>query len=203
MQLTIENAEKVLKKYLYQDKNKMEHSIRVAKISKILAEKHHVLVDEAIIAALLHDIGKSMVKSKMLELCAIKGVILYDFEIFESLEALHGKTGAILFEREFNRELQPEKFDRIKHAISSHVAGADGLMSDLDKIIYIADNIEPEKIKRNESTTNNNLLSKTEELVKADMDECIKIIIEDKKQRAQAKGRIYNPMLDNMLLDDR
>ena len=75
--------------------------------------------------------------------------------------------------------------------------------SDLDKIIYIADNIEPEKIKRNESTTNNNLLSKTEELVKADMDECIKIIIEDKKQRAQAKGRIYNPMLDNMLLDDR
>lgn len=147
MDITINNAKEVLKKYLKGNKKKLYHSIRVAKVAKILAEKNNVPVDEAVIAALLHDIGKSMTGKEMLEICANREVTMYDFEIFELLDALHGKAGAILFEKEFDRKSNPEKFDRIKHAIASHVAGADDKMNTLDKIVYVADNIEPQKKK--------------------------------------------------------
>lgn len=208
MDITINNAKEVLKKYLKGNKKKLYHSIRVAKVAKILAEKNNVPVDEAVIAALLHDIGKSMTGKEMLEICANREVTMYDFEIFELLDALHGKAGAILFEKEFDRESNPEKFDRIQHAISSHVAGADDKMNMLDKIVYVADNIEPQKEKRNHSnetenqTETDSLLSKIENGEIADLDTCIQILIEGKKQRAEKRGMECNPLVDNILNTD-
>lgn len=202
------NAKEVLKKYLKGNKKKLYHSIRVAKVAKILAEKNNVPVDEAVIAALLHDIGKSMTGKEMLEICANREVTMYDFEIFELLDALHGKAGAILFEKEFDRKSNPEKFDRIKHAIASHVAGADDKMNTLDKIVYVADNIEPQKEKRNHSneaenqTETESLLSKIENGEIADLDTCIQILIEGKKQRAEKRGMECNPLVDNILNTD-
>ena len=202
------NAKEVLKKYLKGNKKKLYHSIRVAKVAKILAEKNNVPVDEAVIAALLHDIGKSMTGKEMLEICANREVTMYDFEIFELLDALHGKAGAILFEKEFDRKSNPEKFDRIKHAIASHVAGADDKMNTLDKIVYVADNIEPQKEKRNHSketenqTETDSLLSKIENGEIADLDTCIQILIEGKKQRAEKRGMECNPLVDNILNTD-
>ena len=208
MDITINNAKEVLKKYLKGNKKKLYHSIRVAKVAKILAEKNNVPVDEAVIAALLHDIGKSMTGKEMLEICANREVTMYDFEIFELLDALHGKAGAILFEKEFDRKSNPEKFDRIKHAIASHVAGADDKMNTLDKIVYVADNIEPQKKKRNHSketenqTETDSLLSKIENGEIADLDTCIQILIEGKKQRAEKRGMECNPLVDNILNTD-
>lgn len=208
MDITINNAKEVLKKYLKGNKKKLYHSIRVAKVAKILAEKNNVPVDEAVIAALLHDIGKSMTGKEMLEICANREVTMYDFEIFELLDALHGKAGAILFEKEFDRKSNPEKFDRIKHAIASHVAGADDKMNTLDKIVYVADNIEPQKEKRNHSNETENqtetesLLSKIENGEIADLDTCIQILIEGKKQRAEKRGMECNPLVDNILNTD-
>lgn len=208
MNITINNAREVLKKYLTENKKKLDHSIRVAEVAKILAEKNNVPVDEAVIASLLHDIGKSMTNQEMLALCASKEGIMYDFDIFQSPGALHGKAGAILFEKEFNRDSNPEKFDRIKHAISSHVAGADDKMTELDKIVYVADNIEPQKEKRNHSketenqTETDSLLSKIENGEIADLDTCIQILIEGKKQRAEKRGMECNPLVDNILNTD-
>ena len=208
MNITINNAREVLKKYLTENKKKLDHSIRVAEVAKILAEKNNVPVDEAVIASLLHDIGKSMTNKEMLALCASKEVTMYDFDIFQSPGALHGKAGAILFEKEFDRDSNPEKFDRIKHAISSHVAGADDKMTELDKIVYVADNIEPQKEKRNHSketenqTETDSLLSKIENGEIADLDTCIQILIEGKKQRAEKRGMECNPLVDNILNTD-
>ena len=208
MDITINNAKEVLKKYLKGNKKKLYHSIRVAKVAKILAEKNNVPVDEAVIAALLHDIGKSMTGKEMLEICANREVTMYDFEIFELLDALHGKAGAILFEKEFDRKSNPEKFDRIKHAIASHVAGADDKMNTLDKIVYVADNIETKKEKRNHSketenqTETDSLLSKIENGEIADLDTCIQILIEGKKQRAEKRGMECNPLVDNIFNTD-
>lgn len=202
------NAKEVLKKYLKGNKKKLYHSIRVAKVAKILAEKNNVPVDEAVIAALLHDIGKSMNGKEMLEICANREVTMYDFEIFALLNSLHGKAGAILFEKEFDRKSNPEKFDRIQHAISSHAAGADDKMNMLDKIVYVADNIEPEKEKRNHSqetenqTETESLLSKILNGEIADLDTSIQILIEGKKQRAEKRGMECNPLVDNILNTD-
>lgn len=208
MEITINNAKKVLKKYLTENRKKLYHSIRVAKVAKILAEKNEVPVDEAVIASLLHDIGKTMTPQEMLAFCASREITMYDFEIFQAPGALHGKVSAILFEEEFDRNSDPEKFDRIQHAISSHVAGADDKMTELDKIVYVADNIEPEKEKRNHSketenqTETDSLLSKIENGEIENLDDCIQIIIEGKKERAKNRGLPCNPLVDNILNTD-
>ena len=223
MDITKKNALIVLKKYLG-DKNqeKFEHSIRVAKICKILAEKWDVsLKDDAIIAGLLHDIGKSMNKQNLLSLCIRKNLTVYDFELFETPMALHGKVSSLLFEDEFNpqQENQPstksedsvnlktkndcnqklvnelenkelERFERISHAISCHVSG-DENMNLLDKILFIADNVEPER--------KNATLSKIQSDIISNPDECIKIIIDDKISRSIKRKRKFNPLLRSTL----
>lgn len=199
MKITIENAKKVLIKYLGKNTEKVNHSIRVAEIAKKLAEKCGENVKEAVIAALLHDIGKSMNEQEMLNLCLRKETTVYDFELYGYTMALHGKVGAIIFEQEFDKSIDPIAFDRIKQAISYHVAGGEEHMSKLDKIIYIADNIEAKKQKRYENKNIRNLVDKLENNEKTDIDEYVKIIIEEKKKRAKQEGRIVNPLVDNIL----
>lgn len=199
MKITIENAKKVLIKYLGKNTEKVNHSIRVAEIAKKLAEKCGENVKEAVIAALLHDIGKSMNEQEMLNLCLRKETTVYDFELYGYTMALHGKVGAIIFEQEFDKSIDPIAFDRIKQAISYHVAGGEEHMSKLDKIIYIADNIEAKKQKRYENKNIRNLVGKLENNEKIDIDEYVKIIIEEKKKRAKQEGRIVNPLVDNIL----
>ena len=92
MEITINNAKKVLKKYLAENRKKLYHSIRVAKVAKILAEKNGVPVDEAVIASLLHDIGKTMTPQEMLAFCASREITMYDFEIFQAPGALQWKS---------------------------------------------------------------------------------------------------------------
>ncbi len=199
MKITIENAKKVLIKYLGKNTEKVNHSIRVAEIAKKLAEKCGENVKEAVIAALLHDIGKSMNEQEMLNLCLRRETTLYDFELYSYTMALHGKVGAIIFKQEFDKSIDPIAFDRIKQAISYHVAGGEEHMSKLDKIIYIADNIEAKKQKRYENKNIRNLVGKLENNEKIDIDEFVKIIIEEKKKRAKQEGRTVNPLVDNIL----
>ena len=178
LEITIENAYKILKKYLEcSNPNKFEHSIRVAGTCKILAKKW-------------------CSSEKMLSLCLQKNLPLYDFELFETPKALHGKVGAILFESEFNNK-DIKKFNAISHAISSHTTGNE-TMNLLDKITFIADNIEP---KKDEELFN---------LIKHDNtnspNEYIKMIIKKKLKRAKENHRIPNPLLKctkNSLKDER
>lgn len=196
MEITIQNALEILKKYL-QGKNqkKFEHSIRVARTSKMIAEKCNVSVEDSIIAGLLHDIGKGLNRWQALGLITRKNIDIYDFELFETHEALHGKISALLFEEEFdNTEI--ERFKNISHAISYHVAGGEDKMTPLDKILYIADNAEPEKnIEFYQQLSNEDTI---------DMNKWVKKVIKDKQSRAVQKQRIQNPLIDATLenLDD-
>lgn len=191
MDITVKNAFATLKKYLeFKNPNKFNHSIRVAKTSKMLAEKWNAPVKDAIIAGLLHDIGKSMNKREMLSLCVRNGVTIYDFELLENLTALHGKVSSLLFEEEFDSD-DKESFDSISHAIASHVAG-DEQMSILDKVVFIADNVEPYR--------KNNILSRIQSGEITSPDECIKLIIKGKTERSKQNNRELNPLL-NCTLD--
>lgn len=190
MKITIKNAIIILKKYLEKtDKSRFEHSIRVAQTSEILAKKWNAPIEDAIIAGLLHDIGKALNKNEILSLCVRNGVTIYDFEILENIEALHGKVSALLFENEFDKD-DTERFTTISHAISSHVTG-DDTMSLLDKIIFIADNVEPERF--------NNLLLRVQSNEIDSPNECIQIIINDKIERAKKRKQEHNPLLNNTL----
>lgn len=191
MEISIENAKKILEKYLkQQDEEKYKHSLRVATVSKILAEKWNVPPEDCIIAGLLHDIGKGLSKQEMLNLCFQNNITMYDFEIFETPKALHGRISALLFEKEFDKK-DIERFNSISHAISYHVAGGNEKMSDLDKIIYIADNIEPKK--------NSRLYKEMLNQETPQMDGWVKNIINIKKQKSKKMNRVYNPLIDATL----
>lgn len=170
-------------------------------VCRILADKWDAsLKNDAIIAGLLHDIGKSMSRLELLHFCTEHNVTMYDFEIFDNLTALHGKASSILFEEEFGslllktkfpdektKEKEMQRFHAISHAIACHVAGNDS-MNLLDKIVFIADNIEPEK--------GNSILSKIKCGQINHPNACIEEIIQDKLKRAYEKNRVYNPYFD-------
>lgn len=191
MEINVENAHLVLKKYLEgTNQKKYEHSIRVAKISEILAKKWGVSASDAVIAALLHDIGKSMSKQQMLSLCVRNNITIYDFELWENVTALHGRISSLLFEEEFQGN-DRKRIELISHAISSHIAG-DEKMSLLDKIIFIADNLDLKE-------ENKEILEQIQSGQIDNPDDCIRRIIKQKIQKSQKKGWQHNPLLDATL----
>ncbi|MBR3697261.1 MAG: HD domain-containing protein [Clostridia bacterium] len=198
IELSVKNARIVLYKYLGSNQKRLLHSERVAKISVELAKKYHVSQIEAAIAGLLHDIGKALQDTNlnygksynvaMLEYCLRNNITMYDFELFDNISALHGRISGSFFEKEFGEEEDKDAFNRIKMAIERHVAGSEEMCL-LDKIIFIADNVEPDK-------KDHYLLSSLTNGEK-DIDGVIKEIITNKKNRAMRKKLPYNPLLDS------
>ncbi|MDR2357554.1 MAG: nicotinate (nicotinamide) nucleotide adenylyltransferase [Oscillospiraceae bacterium] len=86
-------------------------------------------------AAILHDVTKRLDAVEQMELCERYGICVDDVER-EYTKLLHSKTGAAVARAEFCVS------DAVYNAIMWHTTGRAG-MTMLDKIIYIADYIEP------------------------------------------------------------
>ena len=89
-------------------------------------------------AGLLHDCAKSIPNDEKLELCKKYGIIVSDVER-ENPSLLHAKLGAYIA-----REKYGVMDDEVLHAIYVHTTGEPG-MSTLDKILFVADYIEPNR----------------------------------------------------------
>ena len=113
-----------------------EHTLGVSDTAQHLAKIHGYDCAKAALAGLLHDCAKYMADDKKIALCREYGVSISDAE-YKNPSLLHAKCGAILAEHEY----QIIDFD-ILHAIRVHTTGVPD-MSLLDKIIFIADYIEP------------------------------------------------------------
>lgn len=96
-----------------------EHSIRTMEEAEKLAVHHGINVEKVKIAALLHDCGKKMTKGQ------------------DSLT--HSKTG-----RDLARDVFGVNDIEILNAIAYHTTGREN-MTMLDKIVFIADKIEPKR----------------------------------------------------------
>ena len=102
-----------------------------------LAKHYGVNETHAARAALLHDITKALDGPLQLTLCRGYGIVLDDFS-FQNPKTLHALTGSVVAERIFGED--PE----VVAAICSHTTGkAD--MNLLEKIIYVADYMEPNR----------------------------------------------------------
>lgn len=127
---------KDLKKKL--TKSRYEHTLGVEYISVALAMRYHAEFYDAEVAGLMHDCakGKHMYASEMLKLCK-----QYQLEISETEEKdpylLHGKLGAYFCENKYKIK-NPE----ILSAIIWHTTGRPD-MTLLEKIVFVADYIEP------------------------------------------------------------
>ena len=101
----------------------------------LLAARWSVDADDAREAAILHDITKKLTPEENLKVLAEHEVGIKSFKPGEE-KLLHSKTGAVLAENEFGVTKE------VADAIMWHTTGRPG-MSTLEKIIYLADYIEP------------------------------------------------------------
>ena len=85
---------------------------------------------------MLHDCAKCLSDKKMQELCEKGGIFLSDFEK-RNLFLMHGRVGAYLAKEKYGIENED-----IINAIAWHTTGREN-MSLLEKIIFVADYIEP------------------------------------------------------------
>lgn len=118
--------------------SRYEHVLRVAELAKVIAKRYGVSEQDAEQAALYHDIAKCMDKETLRELLKETGA---DKRLFHFHHELwHGPVGAMIAEREFG-----VKNPDVLNAVRYHTTGRAG-MSSLEKVIFIADLIEPGRI---------------------------------------------------------
>lgn len=102
-----------------------------------LALRYGADIHKARVAALLHDCTKKLLEDDQLALCEKYGIGLDDIER-HALKLLHSKTGAAVARDIFGVD------DEIYTAIYWHTTGHAN-MTKLEKIIYLADYIEPNR----------------------------------------------------------
>ncbi len=112
------------------------HSVNTMKEAVRLAEHYGEDVEAAAIAGLLHDCGKNLNDEQTLEYCSNYGITLSRLEQ-NQVFLMHGAVGALIAREKYRVENV-----YILNAIKYHTTGY-GDMSMLDKIILLADYIEP------------------------------------------------------------
>ena len=132
--MEINEIRKKLKKEL--DKSRYEHTIGVMFTAGSLAMAHGYDFEKAMLAGLLHDCAKCRSTSDKIDLCKKHDILISPAER-ENPGLLHAKAGMVLAQ-----ECYEVTDPQILHAIKVHTTGEPD-MNILDKIIYIADYIEP------------------------------------------------------------
>ena len=119
---------------------RFEHSVSVSFTCTALAMRYGYDIQKAELAGLMHDCAKRFTDSELIRKCQKHGVALTEAEI-KAPAVIHAKYGAYLAENKYGIQ-DPE----IISAIACHTTGKPD-MSTLDKILYIADYIEPRRDK--------------------------------------------------------
>ena len=118
-------------------KKRVAHVVGCSETAKELAIIHGADPVDAERAGILHDITKALTGADQLRLCEEYGIIISEFER-EHTKLLHAVTGAAVAEKVFGEN------EAVCQAIRWHTSGrAD--MTVLEKIIYIADYMEPNR----------------------------------------------------------
>lgn len=167
-----------LKKEL--DEDRYQHTLGVMYTSASMAMRYGADVTQALLAGLLHDCAKCIPGDKKIHLCEKYGLPVSDVE-YENPGLLHARLGAYLAEKKYHIHDQ-----EIIHAISSHTTGRPG-MSLLEKIVYIADYIEPG---RRELPN----MKEVRPLAFKDIDQCLYRILEDSLVYLNSRNISVDPM---------
>ena len=115
---------------------RFQHTLGVEFTAAAMAMKYGLSVYNAQIAGLLHDCAKCLSDEKLIKICNKNNLPVSDVEK-RNPYLLHGKAGAFLAKSEYGIDDQD-----VLNAIEWHTTGRPG-MSDLEKIVFIADYIEP------------------------------------------------------------
>lgn len=124
-----EQVKPLMSDYRYQ------HTLRVVDTAKKIANANHYPYPYKVyVAAMYHDIGKEMNEKQILSL-----VKTYDHHRYPTIHTLHGIASSIYAQQHFNITDQ-----EVIDAIANHVVPPKECTT-LDKIIYLADKLEPSR----------------------------------------------------------
>lgn len=148
-----------------QEPARFEHTMGVSYTAAALAMRYGYDIKKAQLAGLLHDCAKHYSEDKILQSCEKYNISMTDVEK-QNPFLLHAKLGAFLAMHKYHVE-----DEEIIGAILVHTTGKPD-MTLLDKILYVADYIEPGRDKAPN-------LEEIRKLAFTDLDEALRRILED------------------------
>lgn len=180
----MKKIKKYLKKHLTKDR--YHHTLGVAYTAVAMAMRYNPdiknsdFIKKAEIAGLLHDCAKCMDNDKKLKICDRNNIPYTEFEASHPY-LLHGKVGAYIARTKF--DISDED---ILQAIAWHTTGRPE-MSLLEKIVFIADYIEPARRPIPE-------LDEIRQLAFIDIDKTMEKILLNTLKYLEAKGNPIDKM---------
>lgn len=162
------------------DTKRYEHTQGVAYTSAALAMRYGEDVQKAELAGLLHDCAKCLDNEKRLHICKKNEISISEAEQRNPF-LLHAKVGGHLAKTKYKVDDED-----VVNAITYHTTGRPG-MSLLEKIVYIADYIEPGR----ENAPN---LDEIRGLCFKDIDEALLRILEDSLAHLKESKKEIDPM---------
>ncbi|HRY12128.1 MAG TPA: bis(5'-nucleosyl)-tetraphosphatase (symmetrical) YqeK [Syntrophomonadaceae bacterium] len=170
-------AERIVKNRLSQ--KRYEHSVEVARTAERMAMAAGLDPGKAYVTGILHDYAKNLSDGQLLEVARQAGLITDSIEE-ESPCLLHASVGAYLLETGLGiRDVE------ILSAVRAHTLGS-MRMNTLDKIIYLADMIEPTR----QSYPG---LERLRQLVEQDLDTAMLFGLESTIRHCLDRGRLLHP----------
>lgn len=164
------------------DEERYQHTLGVMYTSAALAMRHCCDMEQALLAGLLHDCAKCIPNEEKIHICQTQGIPISDVERANP-SLLHAKLGAYLAKEQYQ-----VTDSNVLNAISSHTTGRPE-MTLLEKIVYIADYMEPGR--RN--------LPNMEEvrfLAFQDIDACLLRILKDSLVYLKTRKMPIDPMTE-------
>ncbi len=178
---------KYLKKKL--DPGRYEHTLGVAATCQALAMRYEYDLHKAALAGMLHDCAKRFDNDTMMDKCISREIPISEGEIRDP-SLLHAKLGAWYAREKFGIE-----DDEILNAIACHTTGKPQ-MTLLDKILYVADYIEPGRFKAPE-------LPVVRKMAFVDLDLACLTIMENILAYLESTNCIIDPMTERACEDMR
>lgn len=157
--------------------NRVAHVLGCRDTSVELARRWGADETDAARAGILHDITKALDGPLQLTLCGEYGKILNHFSQ-QNPKTLHALTGSLVAERIFGEN------EAVVSAICSHTTGKPA-MNTLEKIIYVADYMEPNR--------NFPGVERLRELAFSDLDAALKLGLQMTLDMLRQQGRDISP----------
>jgi len=161
-------------------KRRFEHSVGVEYTAGTMAFMYGVDYEKAMVAGLLHDCAKYVPNEKKIRKCEKRGIPITECE-YKNPDLLHAKLSAV-----YAKEKYGVDDEEILSAIACHTTGKPE-MTVLEKIIYIADYIEP----------NRDMLPEMEDIRKeayTNLDMCLLHILRNSVSYLNKKGAVIDPL---------
>ena len=164
------------------DEKRFAHTVAVCEAAVTLAELFGADKEKAYLAALLHDGARGLDTEQQMMYCEENNIDLDDY-MKNDINPVHALIGADMAKKRFGIDDK-----EILDAISRHVVGCED-MTLLDKIVFIADGIEPNR--------NGNDADKARKAAEKDLDKALVSVMRIKTY--YLKGKPMHPNSVKML----